>query len=156
MQFANDRKTLARFQFQCRFSSNDAIFKLCCTGMGKERNSPAIFVRVPRKFVGDLRDGTGIPTLSRDNRPSLVLFTSVFRQCFEKLWFQISSSFIIVFFLSIILNFVRLGNYDLKNPTKEPHQKFKHLLQCYSKFCSFTHEYGMWVKCCYRRLEKKF
>ena len=38
MQFANDRRiswflVFARFQFQCRFSFNDAIFKLWCTGI---------------------------------------------------------------------------------------------------------------------------
>ena len=49
------------------------------SGMGKGRDSPAKICPSPDCPValsagpdhGDLRDGTGIPTLSRDNRPSL-------------------------------------------------------------------------------------
>ena len=79
-----------RFDFSfslVQFKMKNIFENILYPGMGKGRDGtvPRFFFPVPlvpRKFVlalspgpdhGDLRDGTGIPTLSRDNRPFLTV-----------------------------------------------------------------------------------
>ena len=94
-KFCN-RYSMWIFEVKSNFAEVEFTFKGSCRdGEGTGRDSPAIFCpgpacsagkpcgTVPRKFFsiplvprdqedhGNLRDGTGIPKLSRDNRPSL-------------------------------------------------------------------------------------